>query len=181
MRNEISSNGVMIVRTATGIAVGTTDAPPMPPRVLAVEVEYQGKTLKVDFINSYTPWRDYYPNRDMLQCVVRVKDGTQTLAELGVPDAPLPFMVRQGEQSHITESYVAVPPALTITDERGDVWTMGFKTAQAADAPKGEFAFDVLRNGKDTGEIASRIERRGGKVRVLTKHGWKNWNGQFFF
>ena len=29
----------------------------------------------------------------------------------------LPFMVLNGEQKHITENYVSVPPALTITDD----------------------------------------------------------------
>ena len=31
----------------------------------------------------------------------------------------LPYMVRSGEQTHVTESYVSVPPALCITDEQG--------------------------------------------------------------
>ena len=94
-----------------------------------------------------------------------------------------PFMKLQGEQRHITESYVSVPPALTITDERGDVWTIGFKTANLLQSPAGEFAFDVLRNGIDTHEIASRIEKRNGKLRIFTAKGWKTWNpvGKYFF
>lgn len=94
-----------------------------------------------------------------------------------------PYMVLQGEQQHVTESYVSVPPALTITDERGDVWTIGFQTANPLQSPQGEFAFDVLLNGRDTHEIASRIEKRNGKVRIFTAKGWKTWNpkGRYFF
>jgi hypothetical protein len=88
-----------------------------------------------------------------------------------------PFMVRQGPQTHITESYVSSPPALTITDERGDVWVLGFNYGSS---PRGEFAFNVLRNGTETGEIASRIERRGGRIRIFTANGWKRWTGVSF-
>ena len=82
----------------------------------------------------------------------------------------LPFMVRHGEQQHITEEYVSVPPALTITDECGAIWTLGFRVGTA---PRGEFAFNVLRNGLDTGEVASRIERHRGRIRLFTAQGWK--------
>ena len=90
----------------------------------------------------------------------------------------LPFMVRQGEQQHITEHYVSVPPALTITDERGDIWTLGF--TNAPEAPRGEFAFDVLKNGIATGEFASRIERRNGRIRIFAPSGYKRWTGATF-
>lgn len=82
----------------------------------------------------------------------------------------LPYMVRSGEQQHVTEPYVSVPPALTITDETGAIWTLGFRFGEA---PRGEFAFNVLRNGVETGEIASRIERRQGRILVFTAQGWK--------
>lgn len=85
----------------------------------------------------------------------------------------LPYMVRSGEQQHITESYVSVPPALTITDETGAIWTLGFRHGEG---PKGEFAFNVLRNGLEIGEIASRIERRKGRIRIFTRQGWKWWH-----
>jgi hypothetical protein len=91
-----------------------------------------------------------------------------------------PWMKLQGEQQHITEHYVSVPPALTITDERGDVWTLGFQTAPRSKSPDGEFAFDVLRNGMSAGAIASRIERRNGRIRVFTADGWKRWTGLDF-
>ncbi len=91
-----------------------------------------------------------------------------------------PYMVLQGEQKHVTESYVAVPPALTITDETGAVWTIGFNAAPRDRAPDGEFAYDVLRNGVPVGESASRIERRGGRIRIFTRDGWKRWTGVSF-
>jgi len=82
----------------------------------------------------------------------------------------LPFMVLNGEQKYITENYVSVPPALTITDEAGSIWTLGFQTGEA---PKGEYAFDVLCNGIPTGYYASRIERRKNQIWLFTKEGWK--------
>jgi len=32
----------------------------------------------------------------------------------------------------------------------------------------------------ETGEIASRIERRAGRVRIFTEAGWKRWTGTTF-
>lgn len=90
------------------------------------------------------------------------------------------WMRLQGEQQHITESYVAVPPALTITDEGGNVWTLGFNTAPRGKSPNGEYAFDVLRNGLPTGDVASRIEKRAGKLRIFTREGWRNFTGMSF-
>ena len=90
----------------------------------------------------------------------------------------LPYMVPQGPQTHITESYVSSPPALVIVDERGNIWTLGMTFKQ--DGPRGEFSFDVLLNGRPTGESASRIERRNGKVRIFTRDGWRNWTGRSF-
>lgn len=92
----------------------------------------------------------------------------------------LPYMVPSGPQTHITESYVSTPPALLIVDERGAHWTLGETFARMSDAPGGEFAFNVLRNGMDTGEFASRIERRQGKIRIFTRQGWKVWSGRSF-
>lgn len=86
-------------------------------------------------------------------------------------------MVPRGPQTHITEAYVASPPALIIVDESGAVWTLGL---QQGTAPKGEFAFSIMRNGVDTGEFGSRIERRNGKIRIFTSQGWKNWSGRSF-
>jgi len=86
-------------------------------------------------------------------------------------------MLRAKEQLYQTENYVSVPPALVITDERGDVWTLGF---QYGPAPRGEYAFQVLRNGHIVGEYASRIEYRGGKLRIFTDQGFKCWTGRLF-
>lgn len=92
----------------------------------------------------------------------------------------MPYMRLQGEQTHITENYVSSPPALTITDERGDLWCLGFSGAPHGSVPGGEFAYNVLKNGEETGEYASRIERRRGRIRIFTQAGWKQWTGTSF-
>lgn len=81
-----------------------------------------------------------------------------------------PFMVRDGDQQHVTEDYVSVPPALTITDEAGAIWTLGFRNAGVQ---RGEFAFNVLRNGIEIGMVANRLERQQGRVRAFTETGWQ--------
>lgn len=86
------------------------------------------------------------------------------------------FMRRKGPQTHITDNYVCSPPALTITDEAGDVWALGFDSIVS----RGEFAFDVRRNGFPVGERANRIERRNGKIRIFGPEGAKTWNGRSF-
>lgn len=83
-----------------------------------------------------------------------------------------------GPQTHITENYVSSPPALIVVDETGAVWTLGFEQMTG---PRGEYAFPVLRNGVPVGEYASRIERRGGKIRIFTVNGFKTWSGRSFF
>ena len=181
MINAIEKNGVAITRSSGGIGVGFTR--PQPDAPVKVEVKYGGRQLKEDWLNPSGPcWRDFYPGIDMLMCGITVKQGTQVLAKLEPPGGDiLPFMVLQGEQHHVTEAYCAVPPCLAITDELGATWTLGFKIANKDLSPEGEFAFNVLRDGVDMNEIASRIERRNGKVRILTAQGWKVWGGQFFF
>lgn len=94
------------------------------------------------------------------------------------PGIVLDFMRPQGPQQHVTENYFSVPPALTITDYVGAIWTLGWNPG---DGPRGEFSFNVLRNGESTGEFASRIEMRGNRVRCFTSQGWKVWNGRSFF
>ena len=88
-----------------------------------------------------------------------------------------PYMIPRGEQDRVTEEYVSSPPALTITDERGDLWCLGFNGGRVQG---GEFAYGVLRNGVDTGEMANRIERRGGRIRIFGPDGWKSWTGASF-
>lgn len=91
------------------------------------------------------------------------------------------YMLKPKEQLFVTENYVSSPPALWIHDERGDVFTLGDAVLlYQADAPQGEFAFIVQRNGVNTGMFASRIERRNGKVRAFTREGWRVWNGRNF-
>lgn len=184
MRNAIESNGVSIVRTRGGIGIGSQ------PRIsgdsrepLSVEIRYAGKLLKQLCLDPFgPPWRDYLGNEiDHLKLNVRVKQGARLLAELESPLDPLySFMACEGEQRHISENGVSVPPALHITDELGAVWTLGMVTAEKELSPEGEFAFSVLRDGVDTHAIASRIERRNGVVRVFTRHGWKRWLGRCF-
>lgn len=94
-----------------------------------------------------------------------------------MPVRVLDYMRPPKEQTHITESYVSSPPALIVVDEVGAVWTLD-NDIQAG--PHGEYAFSVLRNGVRVGAIASRIERRGGKIRVFTKDGWRRWSGRSF-
>jgi len=89
----------------------------------------------------------------------------------------LPYMVPNEPQTFITEEYVSSPPAARIVDETGAHWALGFEYGPA---PAGEFAFSVLRNGKPTGEFASRIERRGGRIRIFTVNGFKHWTGRSF-
>ena len=89
-----------------------------------------------------------------------------------------PYMLRPAEQLHVTEYYVSSPPALTIFDESGDCWTLANELGRKG--PEGEFAFMVLRNGMPTGTVASRIERRSGRVRAFTQDGWKRWTGNVF-
>ncbi len=184
MVHAVKANGVVIVRTPTGIGVNVGGVP-FSETLLRVEVDYHGKRLKNECLQpNGPPWRDYFGKEyDHLKCVVRVRQGDAVLAELSLPDEeyPLPFMVRQGEQVHVTENYVSCPPALTITDSVGAVWTLGFLTAPKDQSPDGEFAFEVLRDGVGTHEIASRIEQRNSKIRIFTRHGWKKWTGSSFF
>jgi len=89
----------------------------------------------------------------------------------------LPYMLPPKEPFHLTENYVSSPPALTIFDEAGAVWCLD---NDMQPGPHGEYAFSVLRNGVRTGEVASRIERRNGKIRVFTVKGWRCWTGRSF-
>lgn len=93
-----------------------------------------------------------------------------------------PYMAPQGPQRHITESYVSSPPALIIVDEAGIIWTLGMQLGneQGGYDPRGEFCFEVLANGNKTGYFASRIERRGGRIRIFTRNGWLRYNGRTF-
>lgn len=94
-------------------------------------------------------------------------------------DKLFPFMRRPKgqEQTHITEPYVSIPPALIIQDSEGALWTLGFDYAGCR---VGEHEFDVVRNGRKTGETACRIEYRRNKVCIFGQAGWRTWNGRTF-
>lgn len=74
-----------------------------------------------------------------------------------------------------TENDVVIPPALIITDEQGDTWTLGRNYNNLRD-----MEFDVMRNDQWTGEYASRIEFRRGRVRIFNRMGTKLWSGRTF-
>ena len=95
-----------------------------------------------------------------------------------------PFMRRpKGEQTHETEAYVSIPPALMIQDGQGNMWTLGFDQGGWR---TGEFEFDVVvasppqMKPRKTGEMACRIEYRAGKVRIYGSNRWRTWNGRTF-
>ena len=90
------------------------------------------------------------------------------------------YMLKPKEQRFITENYVSSPPAAWVHDERGDVFTLGTEVQRHSEAPNGEYSFSIIRNGQQTGEWGSRIERRNGKVRIFTRQGWKIWNSRSF-
>ena len=90
-----------------------------------------------------------------------------------------PYMVSNVEQSNITDTYVSSPPALYLIDEHAVVWTLGTYLS-GLPVSGGEFVFDVLRNGERTGEIASRIEKRNGRMSIFGPNGFKRWTGNSF-
>lgn len=182
-------NGVVIVQgehnTFAVMVPGHRD-----PRILKIAVDYCGFWYREDWWDAREPYRDCL-DVDLRECAVRVWDRSRyetgdvwdvLLAELVFwqPQGARyePWMVVQGEQTHVTENYVAVPPALHLTDAAGARWTLGFHAAEKGQSPQGEFAFAVLRNGIDTGAIASRLELKNGMVRCFTRRGWKRWLGR---
>lgn len=84
----------------------------------------------------------------------------------------------------VTESSVSIPPALWIHDDEGAVWTLGFDYDERA-WRSGKFEYDVVRNGRKTGEFArtieAKVDSRGNKVvRIWGADGWRTWrNGRF--
>lgn len=68
-----------------------------------------------------------------------------------------------------TEPYVVIPPALVITDSDGATWTLGTEYNV-------HFEFNVLRNDRDTGEFAERIEYRQGVVTLYGKAGRRTFS-----
>lgn len=75
-------------------------------------------------------------------------------------------------RENATQPYVTIPPALIITDANGATWTLGFRYVQN----NGQLYFNVLRNDRDTGELASNIEYRKGRIRIRCSDGtMKTW------
>lgn len=101
----------------------------------------------------------------------------------------LPFMKYAGPTMPVTEGYVSIPPALVIRDETGSTWTLGFDYSQT-EWNSGRFEYDIVRNGKVTGEFGRVIEYRNNSygqkvVRVWGSDGrggagWKIWSGRCF-
>ena len=96
---------------------------------------------------------------------------------------PYAHAVDPKTQQWESENYAATPPALWVVTGDGTVWTLGLNRRLG---PAGEFEFDVLRavpgaQPQWTGDWASRIERRGNRVRIFTTEGYKYWNGKSFF
>jgi len=93
------------------------------------------------------------------------------------------FRGRVGGVTHVrenpSEKDVTVPPARLITDNSGAMWTLGTEYAKTSDG--WGFDFNVLRNDVDTGEMASKIEFKSGRVRIFSSSlGWRVWNGRTF-
>jgi hypothetical protein len=86
------------------------------------------------------------------------------------------LMGQQYQRQHKSESYVEIPPALLITDERGDTWSLGYEYTTHGQ----RFNWNVIRNDKETGEQAERIVYRNGRVKIFGWYGWKAWNGATF-
>ena len=79
-----------------------------------------------------------------------------------------------------TEPYVSSPPANHIIDPYGNIWMLGINYGDERNQPRGHYHYNVLKSGVETGEYASHIERRFGKIRIFTRQGWKVWNGNQF-
>jgi hypothetical protein len=93
------------------------------------------------------------------------------------------FMKPQGPHMPVTEPYVAIPPALWIRDSENALWTLGFDYDER-EWRGGKYEYDIVRNGRKTGEFGRVIEFRKGQVRIWGAHGgsptWRIWNGKQF-
>lgn len=89
------------------------------------------------------------------------------------------FMREPGPHMPITEAYVSIPPALVIRDKDGATWTLGFDYDER-EWRGGRYEYDIVRNGRKTGEFGRIIEFRRGQVRIWGAEGWRTWNGRCF-
>ncbi len=85
----------------------------------------------------------------------------------------------QGPSMPITQSYVSIPPALYIRDERNALWTLGFDYDERS-WRGGQYEYDIVRNGVKTGDFGRVIEFRKNKIRIWGSEGWRVWNGHSF-
>ncbi len=95
------------------------------------------------------------------------------------PTGRFSFMRPQPAFMPETETYVSIPPALWIRDEENALWTLGFDYDERA-WRGGKYEYDVVRNGRITGEFARIIEFRKHKLRIWGADGWRTWNGRQF-
>jgi hypothetical protein len=89
------------------------------------------------------------------------------------------FMRPQGPHMPITDSYVSIPPALWVRDDEGSLWTLGFDFSET-EWRTGRWEYDVVRNGRKTGEFAQVIEFRQKKIIIHGAEGRRVWNGRKF-
>lgn len=113
------------------------------------------------------------------------------MSNRGVNDLPeqydlrrYPFMQRAPDFMPQTETYVSIPPALVIRDEQNNVWTLGFDYDER-EWKTGRFEYDIICNGRKTGEFGRNIEYRRNShgdrvVRIWGADGWRSWNGRTF-
>src|SRR5258708_26942075 len=85
------------------------------------------------------------------------------------------FMKPQGPSMPITEAYVSIPPALWIRDNENALWTLGFDYDER-EWRSGRYEYDIVRNGRKTGDFGRIIEFRKGKVRIWGAEGWRTSN-----
>lgn len=95
-----------------------------------------------------------------------------------------PFMRPQGPTMPWTESSVCIPPALWIRDSEDALWTLGFDYSET-EWRTGRLEYDVVRNGRKTGEFARIIERKVNSlgnmvVCIWGADGWRTWRGRQF-
>ncbi len=93
----------------------------------------------------------------------------------GSDDAHLLIGKAMGEiyrRENRTESYVCCPPAFSIVDSDGAVFTLGFEYIEY---PR-HYEFNVLRNDVSTGQFAEKIEYRNGVVRIFGRDGTRTFS-----
>lgn len=94
----------------------------------------------------------------------------------------LDYMLPRNHARRETENYVSSPPALFIrTDDGSSIFALGLQEFSHHKGGRGGmYHYNVLRNGRETGEWACRIEKHGGRVSIYTPEGRKRWTGKVF-